>query len=257
MQNRSANAVDFRRLPVVRWRGIGSAASTVDTTMPNTEPPTEPTQRGLSERIPDIVARQRRGPGGILSSLIPSAGFLVVNHFFGLAPAMVAATLLSAAFIVIRRSRGQTVGWFLPISLAYVVVRGIAGMLTGSENVFFGFGIATSMVVALVVAATALTRHPAAGYLLPIVVPYRHLSLEHHEYRRVAAQVTVVWAIAELALTAWEAWHLSNVTGSEFLIDRTLVGWPVMGVVIFFLIFYVRFRLDRHEHRLSRRAEAI
>lgn len=225
--------------------------------MPETEPPTEPTQRSLSDRIPEIVARQRRGPSGILSSLIPSAGFLVVNHFASLVPAMIAATLLSAAFIAIRRSRGQAIGWLLPVSLVYVVVRGIAGVLTGSENVFFGFGIVTSTIVALVVAATALTRHPAAGYLLPLVVPYRHLSLEHREYRRVAAHVTIVWAIAELALTAWEAWHLSNVTGSEFLIDRTLVGWPVMGVVVFFLIFYVRFRLDRHEHRLAGRAEAI
>ena len=208
-------------------------------------------RESMTDRIPDIVAQQRRGPTGVAVSLVPSAAFLAVNHFFGLVPAMLAATLLSAAFIVIRRSRGQAIGWLLPISLGYVVIRGIAGVLTGSENVFFGFGIATSALIALVVAASAFTRHPVAGYLLPLVVPYRHLSLDHRVYRRVAAQITVVWAIAELALTSWEAWHLSNVSGSEFLIDRTLIGWPVMGVVIFFLIFYVRFRLDRHEHHLA------
>jgi hypothetical protein len=209
----------------------------------------------FSQRIPDMVATQRRGPTGIVASLVPSAGFLAVNHWFGLVPAMVAATLLSAAFIVVRRSRGQAIGWLLPISLAYVVVRGVAGVLTGSENVFFGFGVAASALVALAVAASAFTRHPVAGYLLPLVVPYRYLTMDHAVYRRVAAQITILWAIAELSLTAWEAWHLSNVSGSEFLIDRTLVGWPVMGAVIFFLIFYVRFRLDRYEHHLAAQVE--
>ncbi len=224
--------------------------------MADRDPTTDPTHSGLSDRIPEMVSQQRRGPTGIVASLVPSGGFLVVNHFFGLVPAMIAATLLSVAFIVIRRSRGQAIGWLLPISLGYVVVRGIAGVLTGSENVFFGFGVATSAIVALAVAVSAFTRHPVAGYLLPLVTPYRHLSLDHAVYRRVAAQITVVWAVAELSLTAWEAWHLSNVSGSEFLIDRTLVGWPVMGAVIFFLIFYVRFRLDRHEYRLAAHAEA-
>lgn len=202
---------------------------------------------GMNDRIPQLLEQQRRGPTAIVASLGPSIAFLAANRWFGLVAGMVAATALSIALIVYRRSRGQQIGWLLPISLGYVVVRGVAGVMTGSENVFFGFGVATSAAVALAVAASAFTRHPVAGYLLPLVVRYRHLSMDHPLYRRVAAQITLVWAIAELSLTAWEAWHLSNVSGSEFLIDRTLVGWPVMGAVIFFLIFYTRFRLDPHE----------
>lgn len=209
----------------------------------------------LPERIPELIEQQRRGPSGIVASLGPSIAFLAVNNWFGLVAGMVAATVLSIGLIAYRRSRGQQIGWLLPISLGYVTVRGIAGVATGSENVFFGFGVATSAAVALAVAATAFTRHPIAGYLLPLVVRYRHLSMDHALYRRVAAQITLVWAVAELALTAWEAWHLSNVSGSEFLIDRTLVGWPAMGIVIFFLIFYVRFRLDPHERHLAARAQ--
>jgi hypothetical protein len=208
----------------------------------------------MTHRIPDMIEQQRRGPSGVVASLVPSIAFLVANNWFGLVAGMVAATVLSAGLIVIRRGRGQAIGWLLPISLGYVVVRGIAGILTGSENVFFGFGVATSALIAIAVAITAFTRHPIAGYLIPLVVRYRHLSMDHHVYRRVAAQITLVWAVAEMALTAWEAWHLSNVSGSEFLVDRTLVGWPVMAVVIFMLIFYVRFRLDPYEHHLEAHA---
>ncbi|MDJ0790404.1 MAG: DUF3159 domain-containing protein [Acidimicrobiia bacterium] len=205
----------------------------------------------IPDRIPDLIEQQRRSPSGIVASLAPSIGFLAANNWFGLVAGMVAATVLSAALIAIRRGRGQAVGWLLPISLGYVMVRGVAGVMTGSENVFFGFGVATSAAVAVAVGVSAFTRHPIAGYLLPLVVRYRHLSMDHPLYRRVAAQITVVWAIAELALTTWEAWHLSNVTGAQFLIDRTLIGWPVMAVVIFLLIFYVRFRLDPHERHLA------
>ena len=83
------------------------------------------------------------------------------------------------------------------------------------------------------------------------MTPYRHLSTSHAAYRRVSAQVTALWALAELGITAWEAWHLTRVSGSEFVVARSVVAWPVMGFVIFFLIFYVRFRLDRYEHALA------
>lgn len=209
----------------------------------------------MTDRIPELLEQNRRGPTAIIASLGPSIAFLAANRWLGLVAGMVAATTLSLILIGYRRSRGQQIGWILPISLGYVVVRGVAGVMTGSENVFFGFGVATGAAVAIAVAATAFTRHPVAGYLLPLIVRYRHLSMEHPLYRRVAAQITIVWAFAELCLTAWEAWHLSNVSGSEFLIDRTLVGWPVMAVVIFFLIFYTRFRLDPHERYLAAQAQ--
>jgi hypothetical protein len=86
------------------------------------------------------------------------------------------------------------------------------------------------------------------------VTPYRHLSPDHPAYRRVSAQVTAVWALAEIGITSWEAWHLTASSASEFVVTRSVVAWPVMGVVIFFLIFFVRFRLDRYEYSLASRA---
>ena len=169
---------------------------------------------------------------------------------------MVVATAVSLTAIILRRVRGRQVGLLLPISLAYVTVRGIAGVLFESETVFFGFGIATSALVALAVGATAFTRMPVAAYLLPLVVRYRHLTPQHSIYRRVAAQITLGWAAAELAITAFEAWHLSQASAAEFVVTRSIVAWPVMFVIIFFLIFYVRFRLDRYEHHMARQAGA-
>lgn len=203
-----------------------------------------------------MVENARPSFGSMAVSLAPSAVFLAANYWWGLVPGMVAASTVSLAASILRRARGRRIGLLLPISLAYVTLRGVAGVLTESETVFFGFGIATSALVALAVGATAFTRMPVAAHLLPLVVRYRHLTPQHDVYRRVAAQITLLWAAAELAITAWEAWHLSQASAAEFVVARSIVAWPVMFVIIFFLIFYVRFRLDRYEHHLARQAGA-
>jgi hypothetical protein len=169
---------------------------------------------------------------------------------------MIAASVTTLALIVVRRQGGQGVGVLLPISLAYVVVKAVAGVLTESQVVYFGAGLALSALIALAVGATAFTSRPVASYLIPYVTPYRAVTPDHPIYRRVAAQVTVVWALAELSVTAWEAWHLTVSSASEFVVTRTVIAWPVMAVLIFFLIAYVRLRLDRHEWHLARSGTA-
>lgn len=203
-------------------------------------------------RIERAAERAVANRGGLLASVLPSLAFVVADRLAGIIAAMVAATVVAAAAIIYRRVRGQGVGWLLPISLAYVVVRGIAGVVTESDTVFFGMGLVLSAGAAIVVGITAFTRAPVAAFLLPLVTPYRYLTRSNAAYRRVAAQITAVWAVAELMVTAAEWRHLSDSGGSEFVIARTLIAWPFMAVVIFFLIAYARFRLDPYEYRLAR-----
>jgi hypothetical protein len=184
--------------------------------------------------------------------MLPTGVFLVFDGWFGLAAGMIAASITTVAFLVLRRRGGAGIGILLPISLGFVVVKAIAGVVTESPVVYFGAGIALSALAAVAIGATAFTNRPAASYAIPLVTPYRHLSADHPVYRRVSAQVTAVVALAELAITTGEAWHLTVTTASEFVVTRTLVAWPVMGIVIFLVIFYVRFRLDRYEWAATR-----
>ena len=195
-----------------------------------------------------------RRPGLVpaLTSLLPTAVFLLVDGWLGLVPAMIAASVLTVVLIVLRRIAGRRIGILLPLTLAYAVVKAGAGVLTQSHAVYFGAGVALSALVALAVGATAFTRMPVASYLIPLVTPYRRLGPDHPVYRRVAAHVTIVWALVELGIAGWEGWHLTVASASEFVIMRAIGPWIAMGVLIFFLIFYIRFRLDRHEWALAR-----
>jgi hypothetical protein len=180
--------------------------------------------------------------------------FLVFDGWLGLAAGMIAASIATVLLLVFRR-RGTGIGILLPISLGFVVVKAVAGVVTESPVVYFGAGVALSALIAIAIGATAFTKRPAASYVIPLVTPYRHLSPDHPVYRRVSAQITAVVALAELGVTTWEAWHLTVSTASEFVVTRTLMAWPVMGIVIFLVIFYLRFRLDRYEYAMRSRAE--
>ena len=200
-----------------------------------------------AERLAAGVGR----PWTVLYSLIPTAVFLIFERWLGLVPAMISASVAALVLIAVRRRGGQGVGILLPISLGYVAVKAVAGVVSQSQVVYFGSGLALTALITLVVGATAFTSRPVASYLMPLVTPYRRLTPDHAVYRRVAAQVTMAWAVAELGITAWEAWHLTVASASEYVVKSTIVSWPIMGVLIFFMIGYVRFRLDRYEHYLA------
>lgn len=192
----------------------------------------------------------------LLTALLPSATFLAADHVAGLTAGIIAAAVASATLVVVRRRNGRRLGIVLPASLAYVVLRAIAGVVTDSPQVYFGLSLGLSAVTALAVAATAWTARPAAASVIPAVVRYPERTIAHPLYRRVAAQLTVAWAAAELAVTAWEATHLAHATASQFVVTRTFVGWPLMAAWICALIFYLRLRLDPLDHHLTRHAAA-
>src|SRR5437763_14362343 len=84
---------------------------------------------------------QRYGRRALTDSVVPLVLFIAVNTAFGLAAAMVVGTLWSGGLIATRRLRGQAAGGLVWFSLGFVVVRGVAGVLTRSDAVYFGPGI--------------------------------------------------------------------------------------------------------------------
>ena len=84
---------------------------------------------------PAITIR-RPGLMPAVTSLLPTAAFLLVDGWLGLVPAMIAASALTVVLIVVRRIAGRRVGILLPLTLAYVVVKAVAGVLTQSHEVY-------------------------------------------------------------------------------------------------------------------------
>ena len=206
----------------------------------------------VEARPPAWMTRDvRPRPGRLVASMMPTATFLVVDLWASVVVAIVASSVVAALLMVERHWRGVRVGWVLPATLGYVVVRGLASVATRSDDVYFGFGVAASGAFAIAVATTAFTRSPVAVHVIPYIKNYDSGVVTHPQYRRVAAHVTAAWGICELGISLWEASHLRETSSAEFIAMRSFVGWPIMAFVVFWLIFYVRARLDPVEHRLG------
>jgi hypothetical protein len=185
-------------------------------------------------------------PASLLGSAAPVAAFLLANAAWGLVPGMLASTAVAITATWAQRRRGQGIGWLGLALLGYLLLRGAAGALTGSHQVFFGISVAASMTVAAAVLVTAFTRTPLAAHLLPLLMGgrLRAETVADPTYRRICAHVTAVWAVAELTVTGWEAWHLQHATAVEFVAARGLIGWPTMATIIFACAFYARFHIE-------------
>jgi len=192
-----------------------------------------------------------------LLSILPSGLFLAANAIGGVVAGVLIATIAALTVIAVRRSRGSRVGMVLPITLAYVVIRGAVAVATQSEDVYFAFGLTTNLLFAGSVLISAFTATPAALRVIPLFVVYSAETRNHPLYARVASQVTALWAGAELSLTAWEASHLRTTSANEFIVLRTFVGWPAMFCVVFFLVFYLRLRLDIIERSTETQSDVV
>ncbi|MGA7688301.1 MAG: hypothetical protein WCA29_03630 [Jiangellales bacterium] len=206
--------------------------------------PSTPSVAGPS--VTRVLPTRPPAPANLLGSVAPVAVFLLANAAWGLVAGMLASTAAAVVATLARRHRGQQIGWLALALLGYVLIRGAAGAVTGSHQVFFGISVAASMAVAVAVLATAFTRTPLAAYLLPILMRGRlqPQTAASPTYRRISADVTAAWAAAELTVSGWEAWHLQHATALEFVGARGLIGWPVMAGVVFVLAFYARFRIE-------------
>ena len=76
-------------------------------------------------------------------SVMPIILFIIFNRVFGLASAIIAATVWSVAISIRRLRNGYRIGKFIPIITAGIVVRGVIGIISDSEAVYFGIGIGT------------------------------------------------------------------------------------------------------------------
>ena len=89
-------------------------------------------------------------------SVMPIVLFIIFNRLLGLAQAIVAATVWSVAISIRRYRNGHPIGKFIPIVTAGIVTRGVIGIITDSEAVYFGIGIGTKASVGIGLISTAL-----------------------------------------------------------------------------------------------------
>ena len=118
-----------------------------------------------------------------LDALMPAILFLIFNNRLGLGWAIGAATLWSLKVAVSRRRRRLPIGKFIPVITAYIVARGVIGIVTDSAAVYFGIGIATKFGIAVAVAFMAWRGRNLLAMVIPYVFEFGKATRSHPVFK--------------------------------------------------------------------------
>lgn len=181
----------------------------------------------------------------LIDSVAPVAIFLLLNRFAGLGWAVAGATVWGVQASVRRTRRGEAIGKFLPLLIFYLLVRGLIGIITDSEDVYFGIGIATKAAIGLGLIGTVIFRRSFLSQVLPIVLPFKAETIKHKVFSRVMAQMTVVLGLYQILTSIWDIWLYRQTSVDGYVVIRTLVGFPAGFIASLLGVFYIDRSLRR------------
>ncbi len=168
---------------------------------------------------------------------MPIVAFILLNRFGGLGWGVLGATAWSVKAAVSRRHRGEDVGRYLPTLVVYLVARGVIGIVTDSEAVYFGIGIGTKALIGAALIGTVVAGRPFLGRVLHLAIPLDAETMAHPVYLRVVGRLTVALGAYQFLTSAWDIWLFNQTSVDGYLLIRAVVGWPV-GMVVSLLGFW-------------------
>ena len=180
---------------------------------------------------------------GSLDSLVPIVVFVVVNRFAGLRWAVAAATAGSLQVVVSRHRRGIALGRFVPLITVAVIGRGIIGVVTDSETVYFGLGIATKYVVAAALSVSVLIRRPLGVVAAITVFPTTAAAADHSGFRSTMSIVTLIAGAYYAVSASFDIWLFRRSSVEGYVIIRFLVNWPLSIAAVVAALVIMRRRL--------------
>ncbi|MFL0181126.1 MULTISPECIES: DUF3159 domain-containing protein [unclassified Mycobacterium] len=195
---------------------------------------------------PQRLLEQIGGVAGVVYSSLPIVVFVPASNLFGLRVAVLSALGVAATVLVWRLIRRQSsqpaISGFIGVAVCALIA-----YRTGDSKAYFLLGIWTSLVWAVVFAASMVIRRPVVGYI------WSWASGQPQAWRELRSAIYAY----DLATLTWVL-----VFGSRFVVQRLLydadqtgwlgvtriaMGWPltaVAAVVTYLAVKYVQRALD-------------
>ena len=215
-----------------------SSTSESDSSNPDSS---EPDSGNSDHNNPGLDAGLTSG----LDSLMPALLFLLFNQFWGLPWAIGAATAWSLKVIYTRRRKRLPMGKLFPLVAGFVLLRGIIGIVTDSEAVYFGLGIASKYAIGLGVAASAIINRNVIIMAAPYVFDFPAEVKNHPVYKSALDVVAYLAGCYYLLSASFDIWLYNNNSVEGYIIIRLIVNWPLGLVVFWGCLGYVVFRLRK------------
>jgi hypothetical protein len=193
-----------------------------------------------------VTAILRRGlPGFLREGFLPLAAFYAGLRLSGLGFGIAASLAVSVAVYAGERRLGRE-GLLVRLSLAFVVVQSVVGLLSHSTNVYLATPILATAVWALAFFVSAAVGRPLAGALASPWYPFPRAFVETAEYKRVFGLESIVWGIYFLARSTVRLIALAYGGAGGLVVVAFLTGVPAVSALVAWSVWYARRELSEN-----------
>ena len=167
----------------------------------------------------------------------PITGFYLALIIFGFRAALITALAWSCLALVRRVIRGDRISTVLILDVVLLSIRTGVAFITGSAILYFLQPMAWSVLVAVVLVATALAHRPFTQRFAQDFCPFDPELLARPRVQRFFVRVSILWATVLVVNTGFALWLLLSSSLATFALERTAVSWTLTAIAIACSIF--------------------
>jgi intracellular septation protein A len=185
-------------------------------------------------------------PGFLREGFLPLGAFYVALRLSGLATAIVAAAIVSLLIYGYERKIGRN-GLLVRLSLAFVAVQSIVGLLAHSTTVYLAQPVIANLLWGAMFLVSAAVRRPLAGALACAWYPFPREFRETPQFKRVFGIESVVWGAYFVGRSLLRLLALLQGSLESFLAIVFITGTPAMLLLMVWSIRYAIRELNEED----------
>ena len=167
----------------------------------------------------------------------PVVAFYVGWKLGDLVTGIVLATVVGLALDLYERRRGRA-GVLSLVSMAFVVVQALVGLLADSAVVYLAQPVIVSAIWGVANIVSALVGRPLAGIFADAWYPFPPLVKASQTYRRVFGFESIVWGAYLLARSGVRMLVLTSGSIGDFAAIQLVTGVPIAIALVAWSIRY-------------------
>lgn len=177
------------------------------------------------------------GPRFARDAFGPVLAFYLGWKLAGLAVGITAATVVSVTSWRYERRRERP-GTIARLSLGFVVIQAVIGLVSGSAAVYLAQPVLLSAALGIVFLVSAMIRRPLAGVFANELYPFPSEVRDSQTFRRVFGRISIAWGSYQLLRSAIRLLALAHGSIESFLIINLVTGVPFTAGLMAWSIWY-------------------
>jgi dipeptide/tripeptide permease len=176
-------------------------------------------------------------PGFLREGFIPLGVFYVGLRLGGLGVGIVASAMTSVLIYLYERRAGRD-ALLVRLSLAFVAVQSVVGLVAHSALVYLAQPVLANAVWGIAFLVSVAVRRPLAGALACAWYPFPRWFRQTDEFKRVYEVESVVWGVYMLVRSGLRLTVLLQGSLEGFLLVVLVTGTPMMLLLVAWSIRY-------------------